>query len=125
MRALIFDLDGTLVDTVYAHVIAWQRAFEEARLPTVRRMILVALDATAAKARRDAGEALTAEDEEAVATFDGALAELEQTQTDDFAGLFRAMDGLPASASMRRIWGATRPSAKARRSTTRPFTRCE
>ena len=33
MRALIFDLDGTLVDTVYAHVIAWQRAFEEARLP--------------------------------------------------------------------------------------------
>ena len=26
MRALIFDLDGTLVDTVYAHVFAWQRA---------------------------------------------------------------------------------------------------
>jgi HAD superfamily hydrolase (TIGR01509 family) len=24
--ALIFDLDGTLVDTVYAHVFAWQRA---------------------------------------------------------------------------------------------------
>ena len=30
MRALIFDLDGTLVDTVYAHVFAWQRAFTEA-----------------------------------------------------------------------------------------------
>ncbi len=29
MRALIFDLDGTLVDTVYAHVFAWQRAFAE------------------------------------------------------------------------------------------------
>src|SRR6266581_328015 len=27
MRALIFDLDGTLTDTVYAHVIAWQRSF--------------------------------------------------------------------------------------------------
>jgi HAD superfamily hydrolase (TIGR01509 family) len=26
MAALIFDLDGTLVDTVYAHVFAWQRA---------------------------------------------------------------------------------------------------
>jgi HAD superfamily hydrolase (TIGR01509 family) len=26
MPALIFDLDGTLVDTVYAHVFAWQRA---------------------------------------------------------------------------------------------------
>src|SRR3989449_3744160 len=30
MRALIFDLDGTLVDTVYPHVVAWQQALEEA-----------------------------------------------------------------------------------------------
>src|SRR5574341_875799 len=30
MRALIFDLDGTLVDTVYAHIFAWQQAFAEA-----------------------------------------------------------------------------------------------
>lgn len=29
MRALIFDLDGTLIDTVYAHVFAWQRALAE------------------------------------------------------------------------------------------------
>jgi beta-phosphoglucomutase-like phosphatase (HAD superfamily) len=32
-RALIFALDGTLVDTVYAHVFAWQRAFAEVGLP--------------------------------------------------------------------------------------------
>ncbi len=32
MRAMIFDLDGTLVDTVYAHVFAWQRAFAEVGL---------------------------------------------------------------------------------------------
>ncbi|HWL87124.1 MAG TPA: HAD family hydrolase [Polyangiaceae bacterium] len=30
MHALIFDLDGTLVDTVYAHVFAWQQALAEA-----------------------------------------------------------------------------------------------
>ncbi|MCE1255466.1 MAG: HAD family phosphatase, partial [Anaerolineae bacterium] len=30
MQALIFDLDGTLIDTVYAHVFAWQRTFAEA-----------------------------------------------------------------------------------------------
>jgi len=30
MRTLIFDLDGTLVDTVYAHVFTWQRALAEA-----------------------------------------------------------------------------------------------
>ncbi len=32
MQAMIFDLDGTLVDTVYAHVLAWQQAFAEAGL---------------------------------------------------------------------------------------------
>jgi HAD superfamily hydrolase (TIGR01509 family) len=29
MPALIFDLDGTLVDTVYAHVFSWQKALLE------------------------------------------------------------------------------------------------
>jgi HAD superfamily hydrolase (TIGR01509 family) len=33
MAALIFDLDGTLIDTVYAHVFAWQRALAEAGMP--------------------------------------------------------------------------------------------
>jgi len=33
MRALIFDLDGTLVDTVYAHVLAWQLTLAEAGMP--------------------------------------------------------------------------------------------
>jgi pyruvate,orthophosphate dikinase len=67
--------------------------FEEDRLPTVRRMILNAHLATAAK-NKD-GDARTEEERQAVATFDAALAELEKLQTDDFAGLFRAMDGLP------------------------------
>jgi pyruvate,orthophosphate dikinase len=69
--------------------------FEEDRLPTVRRMILNAHRATEAKQRRDAGAELSAEDEEAIAIFDAALAELEELQAADFAGLFRAMDGLP------------------------------
>ena len=33
MKALIFDLDGTLVDTVYGHVVAWQLALAEANMP--------------------------------------------------------------------------------------------
>jgi pyruvate,orthophosphate dikinase len=69
--------------------------FEEERLPTVRRMILNATRATEAKHRRDAGAELSADDREAIEVFDSALAELEKLQTDDFAGLFRAMDGLP------------------------------
>jgi pyruvate,orthophosphate dikinase len=69
--------------------------FEEERLPTVQRMILNASHATEAKRRRDADVDLSGEDREAIEIFDAALAELETAQTDDFAGLFRAMDGLP------------------------------
>ena len=67
--------------------------FEGDRLPTVRRMILNAHAATAAKHKAD--DERTADEREAVEVFDTALAELEKLQTDDFAGLFRAMDGLP------------------------------
>jgi phosphoglycolate phosphatase-like HAD superfamily hydrolase len=35
MQALIFDLDGTLVNTVYAHVFAWQRALAEAGMLSI------------------------------------------------------------------------------------------
>ncbi|MEP6469216.1 MAG: putative PEP-binding protein, partial [Chloroflexota bacterium] len=69
--------------------------FEEERLPTVQRMILNATHATDAKHRRDAGGELSADDREAIEVFDAALTELQTLQTDDFAGLFRAMDGLP------------------------------
>ncbi|MEO7295555.1 MAG: pyruvate, phosphate dikinase [Candidatus Limnocylindria bacterium] len=67
--------------------------FEGDRLPTVRRMILNAHLATAAKHKGDGDR--TDEERAAVKTFDAALDELEKLQTDDFAGLFRAMDGLP------------------------------
>jgi pyruvate, orthophosphate dikinase len=69
--------------------------FEQDRLPTVQRMILGANRATDAKRRRDGGEILSDDDRETIEVFDGALAELERLQTDDFAGVFAAMDGLP------------------------------
>jgi beta-phosphoglucomutase-like phosphatase (HAD superfamily) len=31
--AFLFDLDGTLVDSVYQHVIAWQEALAECGVP--------------------------------------------------------------------------------------------
>ncbi len=31
--AFLFDLDGTLVDSVYQHVLAWRDALEQAGLP--------------------------------------------------------------------------------------------
>jgi pyruvate,orthophosphate dikinase len=68
---------------------------EGERLDIVRGAILVANQATRAKAKRAAGEPLTADEIETIATFDDAMAKLEVLQQGDFEGIFRAMDGLP------------------------------
>jgi pyruvate,orthophosphate dikinase len=68
---------------------------EGPRLEIVRGAILVANAATRAKARRDAGEALDAEETATVEKFDAAMGELEKLQQGDFEGIFKAMDGLP------------------------------
>lgn len=45
-RALLFDLDGTLVDTVGVRIAAWEQALDEAGLPTSRERLapLIGLD---------------------------------------------------------------------------------
>ncbi len=65
------------------------------RLEIVRGAILVANQATRAKAKAAAGEPLSGDEREAVDTFDAAMAKLEVLQQGDFEGIFRAMDGLP------------------------------
>ena len=68
---------------------------EGERLEIVRGAILVANIATRAKGKTAAGEALTADEAEAMATFDGAMAKLEVLQQGDFEGILAAMSGLP------------------------------
>jgi len=65
------------------------------RLEIVRGAILVANQATRAKAKQAAAETLTVDESGAIATFDAAMAKLEQLQQGDFEGIFKAMDGLP------------------------------
>ena len=68
---------------------------EGERLEIVRGAILVANEATRAKAKAAAGETLSAGEQETVATFDAAMAKLEALQQGDFEGIFEAMDSLP------------------------------
>src|SRR5262245_49624083 len=68
---------------------------EGERLEIVRGAILVANQATRAKAKAAAGGELTADESEVIATFDAAMAKLEALQQGDFEGIFDAMDGLP------------------------------
>lgn len=68
--ALIFDLDGTLVDTVYAHVFAWQRAFAEQGLPIdgwrIHRRVGMSGGLFARAAAREVGREFTADEVEAL-----------------------------------------------------------
>jgi HAD superfamily hydrolase (TIGR01509 family) len=70
MRALIFDLDGTLVDTVYAHVFAWQRALIEVGSPIdgwrIHRRIGMSGGLFARAVAREIGRELTAGEAEAL-----------------------------------------------------------
>jgi len=68
---------------------------EGERLEIVRAAILVATQATRAKAKVAAGGELTAEEAAVVAEFDARMGELEKLQQGDFEGIFKAMDGLP------------------------------
>jgi pyruvate, orthophosphate dikinase len=65
------------------------------RLEIVRGAILVAFEATRAKAKREAGSELSAEEFAIVERFDAAMGKLEVLQRGDFEGIFEAMDGLP------------------------------
>ena len=77
MPALVFDLDGTLVDTVYAHVFAWQRAFAEVGLPIdgwrIHRRIGMSGGLFARAAAREAGRPLSPDEARILQTRHGEL----------------------------------------------------
>jgi HAD superfamily hydrolase (TIGR01509 family) len=77
VRALIFDLDGTLVDTVYGHVLAWQRALAEVDLPIeawkIHRRIGMSGGLFARAVAREVGRPLTPDEVEAIQLRHGEL----------------------------------------------------
>jgi HAD superfamily hydrolase (TIGR01509 family) len=77
VQALIFDLDGTLVDTVYAHVFAWQRALAEANLPIdgwrIHRRIGMSGGLFTRAVARELGRPLAPEEVEALQNRHGEL----------------------------------------------------
>ncbi len=70
MTALIFDLDGTLVDTVYAHVFSWQRALAEAGMAVdgwrIHRRIGMSGGLFTRAVARELGRAITPDEAESL-----------------------------------------------------------
>src|SRR5688500_10793995 len=77
MRALIFDLDGTLVDTVYAHIFAWQKALAEAGMALegwrIHRKIGMSGGLFTRAVARELGREIKAEEEESLQHRHGEL----------------------------------------------------
>jgi HAD superfamily hydrolase (TIGR01509 family) len=68
--AFLFDLDGTLVDSVYQHVLAWRDALEEAGLPLavwrIHRRIGMSGSLFVSAVARETGRLLSTEDVESM-----------------------------------------------------------
>jgi HAD superfamily hydrolase (TIGR01509 family) len=75
--ALIFDLDGTLVDTVYAHVFAWQRALAQTGMSIdgwrIHRRVGMSGGLFTRAVAREIGRDLTDEEAVEVQALHGAL----------------------------------------------------
>jgi HAD superfamily hydrolase (TIGR01509 family) len=70
MKAFIFDLDGTLVDTVYAHIFAWQSALAEAGMPLegwrIHRKIGMSGGLFTRAVAREVGREISSDEEESL-----------------------------------------------------------
>jgi HAD superfamily hydrolase (TIGR01549 family) len=71
--AFLFDLDGTLVDSVYQHVLAWREALERAGMQlavwSIHRRIGMSGGLLVNALLRETGRAINAEDAEQLQTF--------------------------------------------------------
>jgi len=73
--AFVFDLDGTLLDSVYQHVLAWQRAFAEIDIDLavwrIHRRIGMSGALLAPRVARESGHELTADERDTVEQLHG------------------------------------------------------
>ena len=92
--ALIFDLDGTLVDTVYAHVFAWQRALAEEGMPIdgwrIHRRIGMSGGLFTRAVAREVGRELSPEETEAI----------QRRHSEIFAGFLPDRRPLPGAVKL-------------------------
>ena len=92
--AFLFDLDGTLIDSVYQHVIAWREALSEARIDLsvwrIHRRIGMSGGLFVSALMRETGVRLSADDIEA----------LQQAHAREYLKLVDSVRPLPGAAEL-------------------------
>jgi HAD superfamily hydrolase (TIGR01509 family) len=92
--AFIFDLDGTLVDSVYQHVLAWQAGLQEAGIELavwrIHRRVGMSGGLLSNALLREAGRDLDA----------GVLRRLQEVHTEVFVRSFGAVRPLPGAIAL-------------------------
>jgi HAD superfamily hydrolase (TIGR01509 family) len=96
MRAVIFDLDGTLVDTVYGHTLAWWRVLQQANLPVpgwkVHRLIGMSGGLITKAAAHELGRDLS----------DAEVEKLQQRHGEEYKALMPNREALPGALDLLR-----------------------
>jgi HAD superfamily hydrolase (TIGR01509 family) len=92
--ALVFDLDGTLVDTVETRIVAWLRTFEEFGIPADRARVSTLIGSDGKRLARVVGEA-------AGATIDaGQAEEIDRRAGEIYSQLNTHPKPLPGAAEL-------------------------
>lgn len=100
--ALIFDLDGTLVDTVATRIAAWLQTFEEESIPAGRAEVAALIGSDGKKLARDmaqrAGRRLSDDDAERIDKRSGDIYDELNTNPQPTAGARSLLVALERSA---------------------------
>jgi HAD superfamily hydrolase (TIGR01509 family) len=98
--AVIFDLDGTLVDTVQTRIDAWSETFAEARIPTAREALAPLIGVDGKRLAREvaalAGQPISDERAEEIDKRSGEIYERRNSDPRPLPGVRELVDAIEA-----------------------------